>query len=295
MSTVLTHPVTIQDLGKQLVRYRSSLPPRAKSGLRIRAREGEVSLTVAKTSGIKVFVDSNVASLVGSKLPKLAVEVQLFRTMTEASSDSTRLVFVSKERNPGAPLGKPSVKDEFSARVRNFFDTTVLSQVHEAALKDALKAPTEFDTILHALERPEVAAAVRNQDPLAMARLRGIEAKRRMLGGDGGILSAEKVGEVLTISRQAVEKRRKTGRLIGVSLGRRGFGYPAWQFSERGTLAGLEPVLDALKPHDAWTKLVFFTSENAATSGKRPLDVLRSGNVEAVSAAARTYGEQGAL
>jgi hypothetical protein len=116
-----------------------------------------------------------------------------------------------------------------------------------------------------------------------------------MLTGDGGILSAERVGEVLTISRQAVEKRRKTGRLIGVSLGRRGFGYPAWQFSERGTVPGLEPVLDVLKPHDAWTKLVFFTSENAATGGKRPIDVLRAGGVETVSAAARNYGEQGAL
>ena len=128
-----------------------------------------------------------------------------------------------------------------------------------------------------------------------MAQLRGIDAKRRTLTGDGGILSAEKVGKVLTITRQAVEKRRKTGRLIGVSLGSRGFGYPAWQFSERGTVAGLEPVLDVLKQHDDWTKLVFFTSENAATGGKRPIDVLRSGDVEAVSAAARTYGEQGAL
>lgn len=57
---------------------------------------------------------------------------------------------------------KQSIKDEFSARVRKFFEMAVLSQVHEAALKDVLKAPTDFKTILHALERPEVAAAVRN-------------------------------------------------------------------------------------------------------------------------------------
>jgi hypothetical protein len=86
--------------------------------------------------------------------------------------------------------------------------------VHEAALKDALKAPTEFETILHALERPEVAAAVRDQDRLAMARLRGIEAKRRMLSPRTVVCRApEKAGEILTISRQAVEKRRKAGRL----------------------------------------------------------------------------------
>jgi hypothetical protein len=69
-----------------------------------------------------------------------------------------------------------------------------------------------------------------------MARLRGIEAKRRIVVEDGGLLGAEKVGEILTISRQAVEKRRKAGKLMGVSLGR-GYGYPAWQLSERGTLS----------------------------------------------------------
>jgi hypothetical protein len=50
-----------------------------------------------------------------------------------------------------------------------------------------------------------------------------------------------------------------------------------------------------LKPHDAWTKLAFFASENAATDGKKPLDVLRAGGLETVLAAARIYGEQGAL
>jgi len=293
MGIFLAHPATIQDLGRQLAEYQRSLPARAKSGLRIRANRKRISLTVAKNSGLRVLVDSEMASLLGSKMPELAVEVLPFDTTTEASADSTRLIFTPKGRETGVRK-KKSVKDEFSARVRNFFETTVVSQVHDAALKAALQAPTEFETILHALERPEVAAAVRNQDPLAMARLRGIEAKRRMLSDEGGILSAEKAGELLTMSRQAVEKRRKAGRLIGVSLGRRGFGYPAWQFSERGTLTGLEAVLDALKPEDAWTKLVFFTSENAATDGKKPLDVLRAGGVEKVLAAARTYGEQGA-
>lgn len=71
------------------------------------------------------------------------------------------------------------------------------------------------------------------------------------------MFSAEKVAGIFMMSRQAVEKRRKAGRLIGVSLGQRGFGYPAWQFTERGTLPHLETVLEALKRHDDWTKLVF--------------------------------------
>ena len=297
MSASLAHPLTIRDLGEQLVRYRRSLPASAKSRLRIRTRDDRVFLTVSKGSGLKVFIDSNKASFLGAKLPKLAVEVQRFETTTESSPKGTRLVFSPRTREMSLrrKAASRSVQDEFSARVRRFFETAVVSQLHEAALKDALNAPTEFETILNALERPEVAASVRDQDPLAMARLRGIEAKRRILTEDGGMLSAEKAGEILRMSRQAVEKRRKAGRLIGVSLGRRGFGYPAWQFTERGTLPHFETVLEALKEHDAWTKLVFFTSENAALDGRKPLDALRAGKVEEVLAAARMYGEQGTI
>jgi hypothetical protein len=297
MSTALAHPVTIQDLGGYLTRYRSSLPASAKSGLRIRNLDNRISVTVAKNSGLRVLLTSNVASLLGAKLPKLEVELWGFQTTTEASSTGTRLVFAQRvtEARSQRKSDAPSAKDEFSALVRRFFDTAVVSQLHDAALKSVLKAPTDFQTILHALERPEVAAAIRDHDPLAMARLRGIEARRRILTDEGGILSAEEVREILIISRQAVDKRRKAGRLIAVSLGRRGFGYPAWQFSEHGILPHLETVLDALKQHDTWTKLVFFTSENAAIGGKRPLDALRSGDVENVLAAACTYGEQGAV
>ena len=296
LDMALAHPNTIQDLGEQLARYHRSLPAAAKSRVRIRTRDNRISVIVAKGSGLRVLVNSKMASFLGKRLPKLDLEVERFQTTTEASSDATRLVFAPRRVETGVAKkrGAHSAKDEFSARVRKFFDTTVLSRVHEAALKEALKAPTEFDAILNALERLEIAAVVRDKDPLGMARLRGIDAKRRILTEDGSVLSAGKVGEVLTISRQAVEKRRKGGRLIGVSLGRRGFGYPAWQISERGTLAGLEAVLDVLKPHDAWTKLVFFTSENAKTDSKKPLDVLRSGDIEKVLAAARAYGEQGA-
>jgi hypothetical protein len=293
----MTYPMTIADLGEELVRYRSSLPASEKSRLRIRTRDNRIFLTVGKGSGLRVFVNSNTASFLGTKLPKFAVEVQRFDTTTESSLDSTRLVFSEKVTKTLVPtrIRSLSVQDEFSARVRTFLDTTVFPHLHEAALKEALKASTEFGTILNALEQPEVAASVRDQDPLAMARLRGIEAKRRILTGDGGMFSAEEVGEILTISRQAVEKRRKSGRLIGVSLGRRGFGYPAWQFTERGTLSHLETILAALIRHDAWTKLVFFTTENAALNGRRPVDVLRSGEVEEVLAAGRMYGEQGAV
>ena len=77
------------------------LPARAKSGLHIRTSDDQISLTVMKNSGLRVLIDSQVASLADSKLPKLAVEVQPFQTTTEASPDSTRLVFAPKTGKAG--------------------------------------------------------------------------------------------------------------------------------------------------------------------------------------------------
>ena len=53
LSTALT-PRHDSRIARQLVRYRRSLPPRAKSGLRIRARENHVSLRDARNSRIRV-------------------------------------------------------------------------------------------------------------------------------------------------------------------------------------------------------------------------------------------------
>jgi hypothetical protein len=130
-------------------------------------------------------------------------------------------------------------------------------------------------------------------DPLARARLRGELAMRELLTGDGGALPASEVANVLGISRQAVDKRRKAGQLLAVTLPRRGLQYPAWQFGERGgTPAGLVEVLGALRMHDPWSQARFFVSGNDRLGGDRPLDRLRAGQaLEPVLQAARAYGE----
>jgi hypothetical protein len=281
---------TALDLGAELAHYRSILPISAKSGMRIRTRPNRVSLTLDRGAGLRIRIDGNTAAFTGARLPKAAFAVGDFQTTTESSPENTRVVFSSKEEPK-----RETTRDLFAARVRSFFETQVLPQLHEAALKDALNAPDEIGTVLQALQQPEVVAAVRDQDPLAEATLRGIEFKRRLLTEEGGILSAAKVGEILIMSRQAVEKRRKAGRLIGVSLGRRGYGYPAWQFSSRGVVPGLEEVLAALGPRHPWGKIAFLMSNNIVLDGKRPVHVLRSGGARRVLRAARMYGEQGAV
>ena len=137
-------------------------------------------------------------------------------------------------------------------------------------------------------------------DPLAMARFRGVIAMRELLSAEGGALAASDVAQLLGISRQAVDKRRKLGQLLAVEVPKRGLLYPAWQFTDAGApLPGLLDVLKVLGSHDAWAQARFFLSGNDWLEGKRPLDVLRVGGVDQVLvdrvlAAARVFGEHGA-
>jgi hypothetical protein len=131
-------------------------------------------------------------------------------------------------------------------------------------------------------------------DPLAKARLRGALAQRELLSADGGALGGVEVATFLGVSRQAVDKRRKAGQLFAVELPRRGYLYPAWQLTGTGVLPGLEEVLAALHDHDPWAQARFFVTGNTRLGGKRPLDRLRRGEVEAVLRAARMFDEHGA-
>lgn len=103
-----------------------------------------------------------------------------------------------------------------------------------------------------------------------------------------------KVAELLHISRQAVGHRRAAGKLLGVE-GPRGYLYPAWQFDGDRMLPGIEEIFDLLKYEDPWSKLIFFVRPNDAAGGKRPLDLLRKGKLEAVERAAELYGVQAAV
>lgn len=118
--------------------------------------------------------------------------------------------------------------------------------------------------------------------------------QRSMLKESGGVLSGAQVARILDISRQAVDKRRKQGQLIGLTQGKRGYAYPAWQFEGGKMLAHLTKLLDALRTHDAWMQLAFFINGNDRLNGRSPLELLRAGELEPVLRAAESYGEQGA-
>jgi hypothetical protein len=155
-------------------------------------------------------------------------------------------------------------------------------------LAEAVQAPTDYSVLLSALNAEEALTSIRAHDPLAGARLRGLEAKRKLVEAEGGALSTAQIASALQISRQAVDKRRKERKLLGVEVGKKGFRYPAWQ-------VGL-PHLEALGDRDSWEQIAFFLKPSALLEDRTPLDILQEGrhDIDDVLRAASVYGEQGA-
>ena len=169
------------------------------------------------------------------------------------------------------------------------------AHLEPSSLGEVVGASSNHEMLVAALERAYL-DALAHRDPLLPARLRGLKAREALLGAEGGTLSSSQVGELLGISRQAVDKRRRAGRLLGLDTGRRGYSYPAWQLGESGgVLPGLEQTLAALHELSAWSKLRFFLSGVHRLAGATPLAALRRGEVEAVAGAARAFGSHGAV
>jgi hypothetical protein len=210
------------------------------------------------------------------------------RTKPATSTDNLERA-IERVRQASTSAGKRA----FTSRVLNAI-ARVVTEGEEQSLTAAAGAASDFEVLLQVLERPDV-LAVLDEEPLTAARLRGLRYRETLLNAEGGTVSSSEAGEILGISRQAVDKRRRAGQLLGLSLGRRGYAYPVWQFDPKaGTLAGLEDVLAALEGFDSWMQAAFMLNPNTRLDGEAPLEALHRGEVERVKRAARVYGEQGA-
>jgi hypothetical protein len=201
---------------------------------------------------------------------------------------------------PRRPPARPSTASPGDARHR--FTARVLASLEELASRldgrrlaaVAAERSSGYGVLLSALEQPEAQEVLRRDDPLAPARLRGIRAREELLRAEGGAIGAPEMAALIRVTRQAVDKRRKAGKLLAVGAGARRWLYPAWQVRDGEVLPGLAEALGALAPRSPWARLGWFLSGDARLGGSRPLDALRAGRLEEVRSAARAYGEHGA-
>lgn len=161
--------------------------------------------------------------------------------------------------------------------------------VRRRLLKEGDGAHVLIEAALH----PAILESARGSSPLLPALLRGVKQRRVLLHAEGGSFSGEEIAKALGISRQAVDKQRRQGRLLAVRDGAT-WRYPAWQIANGDPLPSLTAVLHILHEQSPWTIMAFLLSRNVRLGSRRPLDLLRKGRVEPILKAAEAYGEHGA-
>ena len=107
------------------------------------------------------------------------------------------------------------------------------------------------------------------------------------------MLSAQQLARHLGITPQGLAKKRDRGQVFWLEIGE-GYVYPAFQVGPEGLLPGIREVLNALEEDDPWARVSFMLTADARLGGRRPLDVLREGDIPSIVRGARGYGEHGA-
>ena len=243
-----------------------------------------------------VLADPDILMIIGAglkdhKLTLWLVEVKPVLREADADMDGATAALRLTAKTL-AQLSEPARQIAATRALRAVAKAIANSPLH--ALAEAASAPSDVEVLVRALQQPDTLEPLKADDPLGPARLRGLRERERLLNVEGGTFSADEVAHHLNISRQAVNKRRQQGALVGLDAGRHGYLYPAWQFVQEGTIAALVAALDALKAHDPWMQHIFMVSPNTRLHDRTPLDEMRQGRLPDVLRAARAFGEHGA-
>lgn len=104
-------------------------------------------------------------------------------------------------------------------------------------------------------------------------------------------VSAQEAGRLMGRSRQAVEKQRRSGRMVALRSGRQ-WRYPVWQLDAdepHGLVPGVVEVMERLPLSPAGVAL-WLTSANPELDGETPIQVLRNRQTDRVVRLAEQQG-----
>lgn len=247
-------------------------------------KAGKVEITMGAIEDLpKVLIQKRISLGMTQKelAEKLGIKEQMVQRYESTGYESIsyqRLVEIWNALEASIPI--------ITVRYANHLDLPICEV--DTHTSNATIRSSNLSQTMAALTAPEV---VLPTDPLASARLRGMKVKQELLYLDGQPLRSEEVAQLLGISRQAVDKRRNKGQLLAVSLGRRGYFYPLWQFRDGAILTGLDRALSALAKFDPWTQLMFMKTGDLRLNDRTPLECLIAGDIDSVVNAAACYGE----
>jgi len=187
----------------------------------------------------------------------------------------------------GARVAIVSAKPESVSAIRKSARGRV-ARVTEVIEKEAVTTPAN--------ERPVIDKSAFEPDARSRAILEGLRIAQEDLRDAGGAYDLEQVRTLMRgVSRQAIDKRVQDGSLLAVPGPSNRRSYPTLQFNRDGTVVpGLKAVREALQTANPWSILNFLSHPDIRLGNRKPIDLLKAGNLEQVLEAAKRLGEQGA-
>jgi hypothetical protein len=170
-----------------------------------------------------------------------------------------------------------SIQDIFLRRSENVL-RRLAENADEAVLAEALTAPSDVGTLARVLgDMGAIGPSVVDLEPLAPMIALNAQHRETLLKRADGVLSAAEVGHLLHLTRQAVDKRRKTGALLALRQGS-DWRYPRCQFTDADTVPGLAEVVRGMSGSGPWVTLDFLLAPDAVLDGMTPLKALSRGD-----------------
>ena len=191
---------------------------------------------------------------------------------------------------------KPMVHESSGASTKAFFATSAAPLGAPQTLDINYDQPAS-QPLRHkkpAKKPREVSETAFAPSARAKAMLRGVEIAEADLRDSGGAFELEDVQKLLRgVSRQSVEKKVREGALLAVPGPSNRRRYPTIQFDDGALLPGLKEVQAALPTRNGWSVLNFLIHPNSLLDQRRPIDLIKAGEVDLVVKAAARKGEMG--
>lgn len=165
----------------------------------------------------------------------------------------------------------PSLTDLMVAR----FAESILD-LSQTAISRALSAKDQVGFL------SEILASTPANDPaderLKQQQIHAARFKRELAQEAGGLLEVDDVMKLMGYgTKQAAYKAARDRRLLAVMDGVR-LRFPACQFVDGAPAPGLREVLDAASRTSGWRILQYLLVPEHGLSGRKPIDLLKTGN-----------------
>jgi hypothetical protein len=173
-----------------------------------------------------------------------------------------------------------------------------LQEVERAASRlKAEKLPKEARAEVVRIHRGVLKVLVALKRLQSLAPFSPEEAGERLVGelqaAEGGAFSGQELRKAFKLTPQVLHRRRKERRIIYWRDARHDFFYPRWQFTATGALLpGVQDVLQIFNSGDEWRVMSYFLGPRKQLNNRRPLDLLRAGEIAKVIAHARDHAAE---